>query len=191
MWYPDLAEVYSILQTLHGIVDQEASDIFKNSPFCGTTINFGPKAATKIHRDSKNLVGGVCAIAVLGEYDHRTSGHLLLHEMDVILETRPGDVIFLPSSAISHSNSPVRDGEDRCSIVQYTAGGNFRYLWPKETRLSDVVTGVGHARWMECLSMLGTLTDLESAKSTGRMPSKSMKDVIKGGDSHILPPFDI
>lgn len=59
------------------------------------------------HWDSKNLVGALCAIAVFGIFNHQTSGHLLLHEIKTIVELRAGDVIFIPSAGLTHSNSKL------------------------------------------------------------------------------------
>jgi len=129
-WYPEIAALYSELQVRLGVgsddtLNQVKNQIFPNSPFCATTVNMGPKTATKPHRDSKNLVGGLCAIMVLGDFDHHKSGHLILHEPKLILELKPGDLVFIPSSGVTHSNSPITCGGIRMSIVQYTAGQNF------------------------------------------------------------------
>ncbi|KAK7026651.1 hypothetical protein VNI00_015524 [Paramarasmius palmivorus] len=40
----------------------------------------------------------------------------------------PGTTILFPSALITHSNLPTQPGETRYSIVQYTAGGLFRWI---------------------------------------------------------------
>lgn len=165
-------------------------DIMARSPFCATTVNFGPKAATKIHRDSKNLIGGLCALVVLGSFNHRTSGHLLLHDLKTIIELRPGDVIFIPSAGIAHSNSPMKEEEDRSSIVQYTAGGLFRWLWMNqmEDNGSDIGTEVGNLQWEECLELLGNLESLKGAGVAGRIKGSNVEAAVNEGRSRLIPP---
>ena len=65
-------------------------NLFRNSLFCGTTFNLGPDGVTIRHRDTRNLVGGLCMIGVLGDFDHRTSGHFIKEEAKTIqaLESR-------------------------------------------------------------------------------------------------------
>lgn len=181
--------MYSLLQVQLDIFDQLLYNIFSNSPFCGTTFNLGPKASTIEHRDSKNLIGGVCAIIVLGWFNHETSGHLLFHELKTIMEAQSGDVIFMPSAGIAHSNSRIKEGEDRCSIVQYTAGGNFRSTWPEATRAAGINTDIGRKRWEECLELLGNVGSLEKAKETGKIPRRNMEEWVNNGQSALLPPM--
>ena len=173
------------------IENQIKNQIFPSSPFCATTVNLGPRSATKPHRDSKNLVGGLCAIAVLGDFDHHRSGHLILHEPKAILELRPGDVVFIPSSGVTHSNSPVICGGTRMSIVQYTAGHNFNYLWPKGTETAKMKTEIGRRRWEESIELLGTYHDITAAKTnggrTGKIRGSGITEKIRRGESSILP----
>lgn len=98
-----------------------------NSVFMATTLNLGDKVVTKEHRDHKNLGNGLCAVVSLGNYDYKSGGHLVLHDLKLILEFPPGWVIFLPSACITHSNTGISDNEWRSSITYYTAGGLFRW----------------------------------------------------------------
>ena len=171
--------------------NQIKNQIFPNSPFCATTVNLGPRSATKPHRDSKNLVGGLCAIAVLGDFDHHKSGHLILHEPKAILELKPGDVVFIPSSGVTHSNSPVICGGIRMSVVQYTAGHNFQFLWPKGSENAKMKTEMGSRRWEESLSLLGTYDNIVEAMAQGqkggRIMGTNLLQKIKSGLSYLLP----
>ncbi len=140
-------------------------DIFPGSLFCGTTFNLGPYGVTIRHRDSRNLVGGLCMIGVFGNFNHETSGHFIMEEAKVIIELRAGDVVFMPSAAITHRNSQLRAGESRSSIVQYTSGGLFRWVWQGKKLLSKSemklkanncrAEGVG--RWKELYELFPTL----------------------------------
>ncbi len=170
------------LQARLGIVDQKFHDIFPDSPFCGTTFNLGPKTSTVIHRDSRNFIGGLCAIIVLGHFNHKTSGHIILHDIRTIIEVRAGDVVFIPSACIAHSNSSLKPHEDRCSIVQYTAGGLFRKVWSEGT-YNGTDTNINIRRWEECLQLLGTIHDTRSRKERIHL----LNDFINQGKSSLLP----
>lgn len=100
-------------------------------PFAAISVNFGPHTISIPHRDLANLAWGWCVIIVLGSFDGARGGHLLLHEAKLILEVWPGAIIFLPSASITHSNVPLADpdNEFRFSIILYSAGGLFRWLF--------------------------------------------------------------
>lgn len=179
-----MAELYEELQSHLGIFNKRSCDIFDDSPFCATTFNLGPKASTVVHRDSKNLIGGICAIIVLGLFNHRTSGHLILHDIQTIIEVRSGDIIYIPSAGIAHSNSSLKTHEDRCSIVQYTAGGLFRRVWSDASKTRNTSTELGLRRWEECLQLLGTIDDAKSRQER----VKTVQNAIIQGKSTLLPP---
>lgn len=69
-------------------------------PFASITASLGPKTVCERHRDCKNKAAGVCAIKVLGPHNSRLGGHIVLHELGLIVEMRPGDVLFFPSAVI-------------------------------------------------------------------------------------------
>jgi len=193
-WYPDTAELYHEVMVKLGFADtaevQLQNHIFPDSFFCATTMNLGPQTSTKPHRDSKNLVGGICALLVLGDFDHTRSGHLILHELKVILELKQGDLVFFPSAGITHSNSSLRAGETRYSMVQYTAGQLFNYRLPGTAKNSRANADVGQKRWQECLSYLGTAQDvLDAAAKGGRsLRSSGVRGVVNSGRSNVLAP---
>lgn len=95
--------------------------------FSCAAFNFGPNVWTFRHRDVLNLAFGWCAIQALGNFDHTTGGHLVLWDLELIIEFPPGALILIPSATLSHSNIPVQPGETRASFTQFTAGGLFRY----------------------------------------------------------------
>ncbi|EJD38646.1 hypothetical protein AURDEDRAFT_45097, partial [Auricularia subglabra TFB-10046 SS5] len=98
-----------------------------NFYFAATTFNLGPQVATVFHRDAMNLQQGICAIMAFGEYNHETSGHFIMLEPNVVVEFRPGDILFVMSALITHGNAPLKAGERRMSWTFYTAGGLFRW----------------------------------------------------------------
>ncbi|KZP28866.1 hypothetical protein FIBSPDRAFT_728254 [Athelia psychrophila] len=101
---------------------------FPRSVFPAMTVNFGPTAVCYDHLDFGNAAAGWCAITSAGSYDPKLGGHLVLFDIDLIVEFPPGSTILIPSSIMRHGNTPVQDGETRVGITQYAAGGLFRYV---------------------------------------------------------------
>lgn len=52
----------------------------------------------------------------------------MIHELKLVIEFAPGDVIFLPSSLFTHWNCPLGNPqkETRYSVTSFTAGGLFQ-----------------------------------------------------------------
>lgn len=96
------------------------------SVFAKTTINLGCTHADR-HTDKGNNRCGWCAILPGGKFNPKLGGHLVLEDAGVVLEFGPGDVALIPSAVITHYNLPLQEGEDRFSIVGYSAGMLFRH----------------------------------------------------------------
>lgn len=92
------------------------------------SINFGPQVCCGKHLDVANLPYGWCAICALGDYDPTQGGHLVLWELKVVIEFPPGSVILIPSASITHSNTPIPDGQSRLSFTMYCSGSLFRWV---------------------------------------------------------------
>ena len=166
-----------------------------NSCFLATSFNLGPLAEAKDHRDDKNLIAGICAIVVLGKFNYRISGHLILREPKLILEVKPGDIVVIPSAAITHCNSPLQPGEERMSIVQYTAGAIFRYNAQGGVTQKDMdpeelaeLKRTGPQRFKQTWELFPSFQDFQKAKEDGIMPSRNMKEEIESGKSFLLKP---
>ncbi|KZP28311.1 hypothetical protein FIBSPDRAFT_668895, partial [Athelia psychrophila] len=101
---------------------------FPQSVFPVTTVNFGPEAACYDHLDFGNAAAGWCAITAAGSYDPKLGGHLIIFDINKIIEFPPGSTILLPSSVMRHGNTPIQEGETRVGITQYAAGALFRYV---------------------------------------------------------------
>jgi hypothetical protein len=74
---------------------------------------------------------GTCSIGALGPFDHRTGGHLILHEPKVIMEFRCSDVIWIPSAAVMHAwcgGMTVKDlkKKDKAAYQRYLSEGDMR-----------------------------------------------------------------
>ncbi|KAJ6493861.1 hypothetical protein DFH09DRAFT_946903, partial [Mycena vulgaris] len=95
------------------------------SIFAACTFNFGPRPICASHLDFANLSWGWCAITALGNFDPDLGSHLILWDLCLVIRTPPGLTILILSA---HSNVPMGAPEHRCSFVQYTAGGLFRWV---------------------------------------------------------------
>lgn len=123
------------------------------------------------HRDTQNCPFGWCGITALGEFDHTRGGHLILWELKLIIEFPHGYTILIPSATITHSNTPVADGDVRVSITQYCAGSVLRYAdnlgyTDKDLRqVNQTLYEHNQAdkdnRWRLSLELLSTLDDLK------------------------------
>ncbi|KAJ7315540.1 hypothetical protein DFH08DRAFT_715411 [Mycena albidolilacea] len=101
---------------------------FTRSPFAAVTVNLGPVSVSLPHTDAANKADGMCLIGALGSFDADKGGQLVCWDYDLIIRFPPGCSILIPSAVVTHSNTPIRDGEERFSIIQYTAGGLFRWV---------------------------------------------------------------
>ncbi|KAF4604595.1 hypothetical protein EYR40_003369 [Pleurotus pulmonarius] len=86
---------------------------FPNSDFASMSVNFGPNSISIDHTDFANLATGLCAITALGRFKPDVGGHLILHDLKLIIEFPPGATILIPSALLRHSNVPIQKGESR------------------------------------------------------------------------------
>jgi hypothetical protein len=98
------------------------------SIFSAATYNLGPCTATLRHLDFKNLAFGWCAVTALDDFDYTQSGHLVLWDLNLVIEFPPGSTILIPLAILSHSNAAIGRKEKCYSWTQYAAGGLFRFL---------------------------------------------------------------
>lgn len=101
---------------------------FDNSAFAACHVNFPPNAWTRLHTDHLNLVRGLCAVWVMGRFDPKKGGHLILWDLKIIVEFPPGNLILLPSALVMHGNISIEQDSVRCSFVLYSAAGLFRWV---------------------------------------------------------------
>ncbi|OJT12473.1 hypothetical protein TRAPUB_10981 [Trametes pubescens] len=153
LFAPRLYEHYNT--TLYALCDKypELQPNFPNNVFGSATFNLGPRTVSYVHADQQNLPHGWCAITAVGDYDPVAGGHIILWELQMVVEFPPGSTILIPSAIIRHSNTVISPDEHRYSFTQYTAGGLFRWvecgfkpvkaLTPKEAKKYRN----GHPRW--------------------------------------------
>lgn len=147
-------------------------------PFASIAANLGPQTVCYKHRDLKNKANGLCIVYVLGNFDYRRGGHIVLHEPRLVVEMRPGDALFIPSAAITHETVPIFEGELRYSIVIYTSGGLFRWVDAgSQSKIDWMVSdpsnhdvhfssGKVEQRWKDGWSKYYTLDSLEQRRLT-------------------------
>ncbi|TBU53029.1 hypothetical protein BD310DRAFT_952335 [Dichomitus squalens] len=144
---------------------------FKGSAFACATWNLGPRAIAHVHTDHLNLAWGMCAITALGDCDPKLGGHLILWDLRLIIEFPPGTTILIPSAIIRHSNAPLASpDEHRYALVQYSAGGLFRWAeCGHQTQKNFQQAGgayaqTGRERWAGGVSMLGRWDELSASR---------------------------
>ena len=107
------------------------------------SFNLGKQTASYPHVDLANLAQSWCTVTPIGSFDPKMGGHLVLKDLGLVVEFPPGTTILIPSALITHSNTPIRSHETRYPIVQYAAGGLFR--WVENGFMTD-------AKWEETAS---------------------------------------
>ena len=120
-------EYVNKLGSLHAC-DPSLTWNFNSSIFPATTVNFGPHTVCYDHLDSANKAAGWCDITGMGSYDYKKGGHLILFDIDKIIEFPPGSHILIPSAIMRHANTPIQPHERRMGFTQYAAGGLFRWV---------------------------------------------------------------
>ena len=90
----------------------------------GCAINKGgnnPNQTNK-HRDASEAQYGYSGLVSCGNYRR---GGLVLWELEMVLETEPGDVVIFPDAIITHSNEPAKG--TRSSVVCFTQENVYSY----------------------------------------------------------------
>ena len=126
--FPELyAEYAETIAALHED-NPDLRHIFEGGVWPAISLNFPPNSFCHDHTDAGNKANGLCPIFALGDYDPTKGGHLVLSDLDLVIEFPPGALIFIPSASLRHGNIRVREGESRASWTQYAAGGLFRWV---------------------------------------------------------------
>ncbi|KAI0691741.1 hypothetical protein C8Q76DRAFT_698506 [Earliella scabrosa] len=73
---------------------------------------------TRPHVDGKNLAFMMCVVFVWGKFLHKEKAWLVLWEAGLVIELRPGCLLFYPSSLFTHFNVNIED----CSVVTTSDG---------------------------------------------------------------------
>ncbi|KXN83021.1 hypothetical protein AN958_01921 [Leucoagaricus sp. SymC.cos] len=92
------------------------------------SFNLGEQSISWPHTDEGNLAQSWCSITPVGRFDPTTGGHLVLWDFGLVIDFPPGTTVLIPSALICHSNTSIMPDETRFSIIQYAAGGIFRWV---------------------------------------------------------------
>ena len=124
---PELFKFTSSVLNMFEVDNRPVARHFKRHCMASTTFNFGPVVCTFPHKDLKNLSWGWCSVTSLGNYDHRLGGHLVLWDLEMVIEFPPHSTILLPSAILMHSNTAIQEGEERQTVTQYSSAGLFAW----------------------------------------------------------------
>jgi hypothetical protein len=120
-------------------------------PFTSYTFNVGARSVCEPHIDGSNYSAGLCLVSPFGTFNHKSGGHLILHDLKLVFEVAPGSICLIPSAIITHSNIGISLGETRRAITAYTPGAYFQYYEEDFGRVperSDTETEqLGQKRW--------------------------------------------
>jgi hypothetical protein len=97
-------------------------------PFSSYTLNVGQQSCCPIHVDGCNLAGGICLVSPYGTYSWKKGGHLVLHELKLVLALPPGSFVLFPSALISHENVPIGQKESRRAFTAFSPANLFQWV---------------------------------------------------------------
>jgi hypothetical protein len=124
---------------------------FRNSIYPMITFNCGPETAALEHEDKGNAAGLYCALTAVGKFNHKRGAHMILYNLKVYIEFPSGSSILLPSSTVTHGNTPIAPGEERFSITQYCPGGLLRWVHYGFQSVKSLLSQAGGRRKMEAM----------------------------------------
>lgn len=143
---PKTAEYYWSTQDTLGEVYDNCTAPVSGLPFSSFTFNTDDQCICSAHVDGLNLSFGLCLICPLGDFNPQNGGHLILHNLKMILEAAPGSMIFIPSALISHENVKIGRGERRHAITAYTPAAIFQHIdrMTSQSSKSPLPTPISH-----------------------------------------------
>jgi hypothetical protein len=97
----------------------------------GCAVNDGGNNAnqTTPHRDASEALYGYSGLISCGDY---RKGGLILWELEIVLETEPGDVVIFADVVITHSNEEAEG--HRSSVVFFTQENVYNY-WNRKYKM--------------------------------------------------------
>ncbi|KAL7284430.1 hypothetical protein ACG7TL_001720 [Trametes sanguinea] len=128
LFAPRLYDYYEDSMNALYLQDPSLRPNFTNNVFAAATFNLGPRTISYTHLDHLNLPWGWCAITAVGNFDPIAGGHIVLHDLRMVIEFPPGSTILIPSAILRHSNTTIAADERRYSFTQFSAGGLFRWI---------------------------------------------------------------
>ncbi|KAJ3711312.1 hypothetical protein C8R42DRAFT_596022, partial [Lentinula raphanica] len=144
--------------------DESLTRLFSNSVLPAATFNFGPRTVCFPHVDFGNLPFNWCWIWALGSYDWVLGGHIVLWDLEAVIEFPPGSLVAIPSGVCRHSNTRIRKKEQRYSFTQYAPGANFRWV-DNGFAIQEKPRRPEKARWAEGLALFSNIEELGLRRS--------------------------
>ncbi|KAI9574180.1 hypothetical protein HD554DRAFT_2011047, partial [Boletus coccyginus] len=136
------------------------------------TYNLSPATVCLSHCDFANVSFDICAITVLGWFNFKTSGHLVLRELGLVIEFPLGAMVLIPSAVLIHYNFKISKGKTRYSFTQYVVGSLFCYVENRMRSEQDVTRDlklfplekerhaeVQHERWTHGIALCPHISD--------------------------------
>lgn len=87
-----------------------------------TTITVNKTFRTAAHRDAGDFTGGLSNLLVLSNNGNYSGGYLILPEVRIAINVRPGDLLLVNNHEYIHGNTPIvthDDEAERISLVCY------------------------------------------------------------------------
>lgn len=87
-----------------------------------TTITVNKTFRTAAHRDAGDFTSGLSNLLVLSNNGNYTGGYLILPEVRIAINVRPGDLLLVNNHEYIHGNTPIElqdDTAERISLVCY------------------------------------------------------------------------
>jgi hypothetical protein len=87
-----------------------------------TTITVNKTFRTAAHRDAGDFTNGLSNLLVLSNNGNYTGGYLILPEVRIAVNVRPGDLLLVNNHEYIHGNTPIElqdDTAERISLVCY------------------------------------------------------------------------
>ena len=171
-YFPKVFKYYSAnLRKLFDHHDYLAHN-FDCSIFPTATFNMGPNTVSLRHADRGNYFAGGCHIHSGGAFDHKLGGHIILFDLKLVIKFPSGSDIIIPSSTLTHGNTPIHPGEWRVSFTQYCSGGLFRYVAygfrtlkdcaRSNPKLKEKMDLKADQRWKDALGRFSKITELHA-----------------------------
>uniref|UniRef100_A0A0W0FEU8 Uncharacterized protein n=1 Tax=Moniliophthora roreri TaxID=221103 RepID=A0A0W0FEU8_MONRR len=110
-WAPELYSLYCDYDRCLHKQHPNLTSNFSNSIWACVMYNFGPNTVTIQHVNQLNYIFGWCAITALDNFNYTKSGHIVLWELELVLEFPPSWTILILSAYIHHSNTPISNGK--------------------------------------------------------------------------------
>ena len=86
-----------------------------------TTVTVNKTFRTACHRDAGDFTDGLSNLLVLSNDGRYTGGYLVLPELRIAINVRPGDLLLINNHECIHGNTPIvcEEGSHRVSLVCY------------------------------------------------------------------------